>query len=304
MKKLRLHIWILFGVFLTLFIIGSFTDLAFSEAVFSRNNGFGIFMSTIGTIPGYSCLAFLTGGYVTLAIKKDYKTISKIGLYVLALACFICAIYFSGREFFSPNGYNKEGLDWVGYLIVLPIMVGVAYLGYLVTKDSEYKHILMLYLCLAVVISLSLVGGTTILKQVFHRPRYRTLSIPEYTEIIFHNWWQRTPNYKDLMSTYNVVSEEFKSFPSGHSSVSMVFVLTVAFIPLMNKKYAKLQMPLMYAGLAWAVLVMFTRILVGAHFLSDVSMGAMLSIVFYWILNEVFISVEKKDEKVLSKERN
>ena len=298
MKKLRLHIWILLGAFLVLLIIGSFADLSLSKAIFSRNNGFGIFMSMIGTIPGYGMLAFLAGGLFTLAVKRDYSIMGIIFLYMLGTLCFLCSIYFSGREFFGPNGLNNPSLSFVGYIIALPFMLGFMYLGYFVSKDSDNKYLLIVYLVLVAAIGLALLAGTTFLKSLFHRPRYRTLSIEEYSDIVFASWWQRTPNYKDLMNQYSVISEEFKSFPSGHASASMVFVLVSAFIPLFNKKYAKLQLPIMYGGLAFGVLVMFTRILVGAHFLSDVSMGAIITLLMLYISNEIFIYMDKKHPSV------
>ena len=292
MKKMRLHIYIVLGIFLVGFIVGSFVDLSLTQAIFSRNNAFGLTMSAIGTIPGYMILAVLGGGFFALGLHKDYKTAWKVVLYVVAVACVGVAIFFTGREFFGANGFTDAAPKWIGYLITTPIAGGCGFLGYKLTKNSKTPYLWLIFGIVAVFIFLALVPGVTMIKSIFHRPRYRTLSL--YEGIDFHNWWQRCSNYKDLMATYNLTSEEFKSFPSGHVGASMVFVLAVSVLPLLDKKYEKIQLPLFYGGLCWALLIAFTRILVGAHFLSDVSMGGILTSVFMLINNEVLIGLNKK----------
>ena len=293
MKKMRLHIYIVLGLFIVGFIVGSLVDKALSDAIFSRDNAFGITMSAIGTIPGYMILAVLGGGFFALALLKDYKIGYKVVLYVLAIATLGCAVFFTGREFFGPNGFRQyEHIKWVGYLMVLPIAGGCGYLGYSLTKKSNTPYLWLIFAVLAFCIFMSLVPGVTLLKSIFHRPRYRTLVL--YDDIGFHNWWERCSNYKDLMLEHGIIKEEFKSFPSGHAGASLVFVLAVSALPLLDKKYEKIQLPLFYGGLAWVLLVSFTRILVGAHFLSDVSMGGILTSIFMLISNEVIIALNKK----------
>ena len=292
MKKLRLHTYIVLGLFVLGFILGTFLDLSLTEAIFSRDNTFGITMSAIGTLPGYMILAALGGGFVALALHRQYKTLYKVLLYVGALAGFGAAIFFSGREFFGPNGFTNEKIKWVGYLIALSIACGCGFLGYYLTKKSENKYLWLIYLIAAIAIFMALVPGVTLIKVIFHRPRYRTLSL--YSDIDFYPWYKRCADYKDFMAQYNLTSEEFKSFPSGHAGASSVFMIGVSLLPLINKKFEKITLPLFYVGFAYALFVSFTRILVGAHFLSDVSMGGLLTSLFLLINNEVLIAINKK----------
>lgn len=296
MKKMRLHIYIVLGIFLVGFIVGSFVDLSLSQALFSRDNTFGLTMSAIGTLPGYMILAVLGGGFFAIGLKKEYKTAWRFVLFVAAIACTGCAIYFSGREFFGENGFRQYiNIKWVGYLIALPIAGGCGYLGYYLSKKSNNKYLWLVLAVAAACIFLALVPGVTMIKAIFHRPRYRLVEAYSSSNIVsFHNWWQRCKEYKDLMSAYNISGEEFKSFPSGHAGASLVFALGVCILPFVDKKYEKLQLPLFYCGVAWALFISFTRILVGAHFLSDVSMGGLLTTVFMLVLNEVLIALNKK----------
>ena len=289
---MRLHIYIILAIFVVGFILGTFLDLSISNAIFSRDNAFGLTISAIGTIPGYMILAVLGGMFFAVGLHKDYKTIYKVILYVTAVACLGCAIFFTGREFFGENGFKGAAQQWIGYLITLPIGCACSFLGYKMGKNSETKYLWLILAIAAFCIFMSLVPGVTMIKAIFHRPRFRSVTL--YEGIEFHAWYQRCSEYKDLMAFYNITSEEFKSFPSGHAGASTVFMLGVSLLPLINKKYEKLQLPLFYAGFAWVLLVSFTRILVGAHFLSDVSMGGIITTLFMLINNEVLIASDKK----------
>ena len=290
MKKMRLHIYIVLGLFVVTFILGSFFDVNLSQAIYSSNNAFGLTISVIGTIPGYAMLALLGGGFFVCFLNKKYHIVIRILFIIIAIAAFAVSTFYVGREFFGPNGFTNEKIKWVGYLISAPLMAASSYLGYYLFNKSKMEHMWILLVILAVAIFMALVPGVSLLKIIFHRPRYR--SIDAYG-IDFHSWWQRCANYKDLMAAYGITSEEFKSFPSGHAGAAACFFLAVAFLPLLDKNYQKLQIPLFYAGLAWTLLVAFARILVGAHFLSDVSMGAILTTLCLLVANEVVIHIKK-----------
>lgn len=298
MKKISLHIYIVLAICIVGFIIGSFLDLQIMESLFSERNTFGLIVSVIGTVPGYGCLAVCGGILFAIGlVNKDYKVIYRVLLFIGALGGLGFAIYFSGREFFGPNGFYWIGVKrWVGYFIALPVDLALGYLGFYLGKHSDNNRLWILVIVIMIAIFLALVPGVTALKSIFHRPRYREVVRLGYSD--FHNWWQRCPNYKDIMAATGVGNDEFKSFPSGHGGASAVFMLSVIYLPLVNRKYEKLQVPLFYAGLAWTLLVCFSRILVGAHFLSDVSMGTMLTVIFmivsYYIVNKGGLGLPKE----------
>lgn len=295
MKKLRLHLYLILGFFMITFVIGSFLDLQVSQAIFSRDNTFGLLVSSIGTLPGYLLLSFIGGGFLSIALKKQYKIGYTFVFYVLCAACFGLTIFFAGREFFGPNGFFNPSIKWVGYLIVAPFAGGMTYLGYYLIGKSERKGIWIILLISAFFIFMALVPGVTLLKSIFHRPRYRSLTL--YETIDFHKWYQPCKNYKDLMSITGLTSEEFKSFPSGHAGGSALTIMFALLVPCFVKGQEKIQLPLLYGSFVWVLLVSFSRILVGAHFLSDVSMGAILTILMIVCANECVIYAERKVEK-------
>ena len=294
MKKLRLHLYIILGFFVITFVLGTFLDEQVSQAIFSRDNTFGLLVSSIGTLPGYLLFSFIGGGFLSIALKKQYRIIYTVIFYILCTTCFGLTIYFAGKEFFGANGFYNPSIKWVGYVIVVPFASGMTYLGYYLFNKTERKGVWIILLISAFFIFMALVPGVTLLKSIFHRPRYRSLTL--YEVIDFHKWYQPCKNYKDLMSITGLTSEEFKSFPSGHAGGSALTLIFALLVPYFVKDTEKLQLPLIYGGFVWVILVSFSRILVGAHFLSDVSMGAILTVGVIICANECIVYASNKLE--------
>ncbi|MFA5797568.1 MAG: phosphatase PAP2 family protein [Candidatus Woesearchaeota archaeon] len=86
-----------------------------------------------------------------------------------------------------------------------------------------------------------------------------------------------------LYHTQSIVSVSSSAFPSGHSAVAF-FTL-----PFLIKRYPRLK------GLWWtlAILVAFSRIYLGVHFLSDVIAGAIIG----FSIGSIFVIVEDKRSK-------
>ena len=301
MKQLRLHIYIILGLFLATLIVGSFLDLQINQALFSKNNGFGLFIAAFGTLPGYCMIAVLGGGFFSLGLKKPYKIPVKVIFFVLSAVCLGLAVYYSGGEVFSINAFYNPKLEWLGYVICFPFCLASEFLGYWLISKSKREHIWIILVVLAVAAFITLVPGVTLLKSIFHRPRFRSIIATDYG-VEFHNWWVRCGNYKQYMEVFNLPKEEFKSFPSGHTGAAAVLIIVAPFLPMLDEKYQKLQLPLIYGALAWTLLVAFTRMLVGAHFLSDISMGALLAVICMLVGNEILIHLKTLNPKPIEEE--
>ncbi len=101
---------------------------------------------------------------------------------------------------------------------------------------------------------------TQIIKHVVGRPR------PNHT------------NFEDVFSfKYFTLESNFHSFPSGHSSTIFIvcFILVSAF--------PKLR----YFFYFLASVVAFSRVVVGAHFFTDIVAGAILALILFKILNKL-----------------
>ncbi len=285
--------FILYGaliVFACLFMVGTFLDEQINDALFHDKNTFGLIVSVIGTTPGYGVFSILGGGLLALGLRKDYKTWMRVLLIVGSAVCLGLSTYFAGREFFGPNGFYWVASRFWGYFIAFPAMCGLTYLGYVIFKGNDYKYLWIVILILIAAFAIALTAGVSLFKVIFHRPRFRAVM---GSALDYYPWYERCGNYKELMEINGLAEEEFKSFPSGHAASSIGFPLFALFLPLFSKKYAKWSLPAFGCGLAFALLVMFSRLFVGAHYLSDVSMGSMITLVFFIVAFEVIFNNKK-----------
>ena len=293
----RWHFLIPAGILIIGLILGSFFDLQINTALFDLKNPFGLIVSSFGMIPGYGTLAFFGGLLCYLIRKKDnFKTWLKIIFYVLGFAMLGISIYFLGKDVFSVNGFENKKLYWLGFVIMGVLMAPVFCLGYWFGKFNKNEKMWIIIIVMSVVIFVALVPGVTLFKSLMHRPRYRFLVHDDY--IGFFNWWERCSNYKEVMERTGFAKEEFKSFPSGHAAATMCGMICLSYLPLVNDKLKKYQLVFFYGAFAWGLVVMFARSLVGAHYLSDTCFGALITLVCFYIGNEIVV------RKLLPKEES
>ncbi len=295
--KNRLHFAIIGLVLVAGIILGSVFDFTINQALFSNRNGFGIVVSAVGMAPGYAFLSLFGGAFFYLVLKAELPKPWRIVLAILAFVALGAASYFTGKEFFSVNGLNLPGIGFtiLATGIAFVIHLAVFFLGFHLGKNIKGKYAWVGILVLMLAVLVALVPGVTLFKDVLHRPRYRSIQLG-IEGLTFHNWWEPFPEYKSFI-TDAVPKEEFKSFPSGHSACAMVVSMLLMYLPLMNSKLKKYQTLLFYAGVLYAMFVAFTRMLVGAHFLTDVCFGMLITLVCSFIGNEIVVRKKLFEEE-------
>ena len=289
MKNMRIPLIIALGVAIIGIIFGSFFDFQISSAIASPNNALGLTISAIGPTIGFMGVALMGGGFIALIVKGKYHIALKILFGVLAACCLGVSIFYPGGEYFGINGFYNKDIEWVGYLIVLipecAAMVG----GYFLFKDCQNKNMWIVFCAMIVLLLVALLAAIPTLKDLVHRPRYRTVST---TPVEYHNWWEPCKDYKDLIALYGIDKDNFKSYPSGHTAEASILFVAVTLFPLANNKFKKYQMPVFYGACGLVLLVAFARILAAAHYLSDVSWGATIVLVLLLITNEIIIHIK------------
>ena len=296
--------WVFFpviGLFVLGILLGSFFDLQINQAIYDRYNGFGLFMAAFGETPVYAFMSTLGFGYIFLF--KDFKKWwQRLILIVLGVAALGITTYFQGKHIFDYNAYNLKA-TWqkiLCYAAGLGIGLLGALAGYFLFKNSSLKPVQLLFviIVLTLVIGVS-IGINQLTKSFMSRPRYRFLD--EYGCLEnFKQWWDMSG--REVRKVYVedlelVTKEEFKSFPSGHMTNTMSLVAILAMLPTICDKIKLKKEILFFIGVAWNLLLAFSRMLVGAHYLSDVSMGALLTILIAFVFNMIFPGIYNKITK-------
>ena len=302
MKK-RYHFLIIIGLLLVGFILGSFFDLQIDKALFQENNGlamFGLIMASFGVYPCYAGLAFIGGGLLSSTLnRKDLPLFAKIISYVLSGLAYVMAIYLCGKEWPSTNGFDVPKLAPLSYAISAVVFAGVYVGAYFVCKKGDRKQLWNNLIIMSIIFVVALLPAGFVIKLIIHRPRYRYAV--RLGAIDFKNWWEMFPDYKSFIGVeikgHLLTKEEFKSFPSGHSGTGMIMAMFFPFLSYFFPKLKGKETLLFYAGVVFGVIMMFSRMLVGAHYLTDTCMGSLIVMVVYFVTNEVALRKELYEPK-------
>ena len=113
----------------------------------------------------------------------------------------------------------------------------------------------------------------------------------------FRSWWQSGRSLKASLGDVGI-TDEFASLPSGHSAYSMyaifIFPAMADYIPKLKKH----KMHLFALGFIWWAVTALSRLTLGAHYLTDVTIAGLVTILAYTIVLVVMrIDLKRKDEK-------
>ena len=282
------HFFIVIGILLTGLIIGSFLDLQINQALFSKNNAFGLIMASFAVYPCYAGLAFIGGGLLSTTVKrKNMPLWLKIVSFALSVIALGMAVYLCAREWPSSNGFNNKNLLIPSIAIAFVVMAGVYFLAYKVCLKGDPKQLWVALIIMLVIFALALLPTGFVVKLILHRPRYRYMVRCDVTE--FRNWWETCKNYKEYFGQtvdgFVIDKEEFKSFPSGHSGTAAIMMMFLPYASIFFNKLKGKEVLLYYIGFTWTLLMMFSRMLVGAHFLSDTCMGSLIVVVVFFVIH-------------------
>ncbi len=239
-NKLFLCIIVLWVI---LALIFGFTDLEISKAVVDQNSPWGIFGEEFGEAPGWGLIAIGLSVFIGSYNKNINK--QKIPAYVIVIIGI--ALLLLGLIF------NSSYLMLIGGSLTLPLVLFT-----LVTfkKDwGEYRKISAVITVLTIVNPLAFIQIT---KLLCGRIRFRDLaSFVDYTP------WFLPPG----------PTSDGSSFPSGHTSMSfMVLPLLILIRDYKWKNPKKIILTILITG--WAIFVGLARIVLGAHYASDVVFSA------------------------------
>ena len=298
-KRNDVLIYIVVGILLVLTICGSVWDFEIANEIYigeaPSENIFGIIFSFIGIIPTFVGWSFL-GASIFYLSKKQAEDIKKrrrlkafaIFLFVLSFFYFCNTLYISNANAFKVNFF-------VAYSIGILTICIAAYLGYKLSSARCDGELLKKAVFLATVSLVTLVI-ISITKEIMCRPRFRLVLAMDNVEL-FRPWWQ---NGRAIIKDLSIVgvTDEFASFPSGHSAYSMFAIFIFPFIADFVDAFRKYKMPLFVLGFIWWGATALSRMTLGAHYLTDVTIAGLITILSYVIVSVANrINSKKKGKK-------
>jgi len=244
---------------LVLAIVFGLTDLQISQTVIVPiNQAWGDFGADYGEAPGYGFIAI--GVVILIGAGTTDLNKQKVGAMVVGIIGIGVMIYGIVDDSLSTA---KVG-GGIGIAVLLFLLI-------FYKKDWQtYKTLAAVIVLLAIFNPLLFVQLTKALTQ---RVRYRDLSAGfiEYTP-----WW--SPPGIGSSTDWN------SSFPSGHNSMGWMFV---PLIILVKDKKMPIKILAYSWTFGWGIFVGASRVVVGAHYASDVlfstGMAWLVTIFLYYI---------------------
>lgn len=125
-----------------------------------------------------------------------------------------------------------------------------------------------------------------LIKTCADRPRYR-LTLMGYDGIGFSPWYIPFENAAEYMSELGINSNEFCSFPSGHAFAAVMNILFFSAMKWVIPRLRGKEGLMTAVGIVIGFGVILSRMLLGAHYLSDVSAGALMGIAAMFVYNMI-----------------
>ncbi|MDH4423339.1 MULTISPECIES: phosphatase PAP2 family protein [Bacillus cereus group] len=264
MKNKTVIVSLIFAILLCIF---AFTDLQISHSLYEPTNKIALFLQAIGEIP-----AMLIALFCSMYLFKTRKNKGSRGYYLSGIGYGVIILLFAFIASFMLVHYLTISKSSIPIIMICFIVA-----TYMISKSwSKYDDVRLRDIALIGLLSVVIVLITfNLIKLGWGRERYRhMISIGSFEG--FSKWFIPQGIAK---------SDEFMSFPSGHSA-NAALVIWLSLLPGYFASFKRKKIGVWIFILMWMILVPVSRIMVGAHFASDVTVGVAISLI-------VFISTKK-----------
>ncbi len=302
-KKHTLVSCILFVViFSGLLITATFTDLQVSRILtkgtlmpgkFLADGLFGVVFECIGCTAPYLVGAFSLEVLFIYAVRFMKKPGGIILAAVLLIASF-AAFYAVSLDVLTYNlrhyGLEEKHPAFMKVELVFLALLITALTTFAVNNfsDETVKKFPRFAFAVALAVAFSSIL-VTILKEPFGRPRYRAMNYSG--DFSYYTRWyviNGQPDKEWMKATFSS-TDACKSFPSGHTQNAAMIFCIIMFKELLCITSRKKTALLWIISIVWTGLVAVSRIMVGAHFFSDVLIGGTIGFVSVIIAREIFV---------------
>lgn len=271
LSKLFLGLGICFGVLL---LAGTFWDLQIAQALYIENCRPAMVVAFVGFFMFFACCTFFLG----VLFRQLFNSSNKVSRRVIVIIAFFY-LYLSTAILLGSGVMNDQLFSGVfgaqvtlgsclltGSIFYIPVFAfGVIANGHRYDK-AVVKKMIGIIVIMTLVFLMSTYFNCTLI-----RPHYRLLSDPAAE---FTRWYQLRSTGKLFMSIPDLIADHPGSFTCGHAMYGILFlILFPSFKMVFPKLEGKEKMLMIIAGIVGAA-VIFSRMITGDNYLSDICLGA------------------------------
>lgn len=273
------------GLLCILMVIGSFFDFQISTQLFNMDSLFGMLLASYGQLPAMLCVS--VAGMLLIKISKGQKKVVVILSYLFGILFNIFAIMGITMD---PMLYIPHMSIVLSVMIAVIIVVVIDFIMWKLTQNANREQVKKVIILFLGVMFLEIII-INVIKIPWGRPRMRMITAQNQ---VFQPWWVIGSSMKDQLMSLGIAAEEFKSFPSGHSA-NAACAMMLGVLPVICQKLKGKENLLSFIGIMLTLTVAFSRIIMGAHFLTDVTVG--MSVTFLIEIIFVHLLWKRKDIK-------
>lgn len=265
LKKYKTDIIIFYVAALAALLAALFWDLELDKLLNNPKDIFSIWFQNTGEIP--SRLICPIAGTVLFYTYKT-KLEQAAGL-IICLGGSAYFGYYIGKYFFIEENRMLFSIIYgLGFGIVCLI------LGQLINVPDKYRELIRKAAILGIIVMFLQLAVVEGLKYLWGRVRFRDL-------IAAGSYDAFTPWYK-----INGINGN-KSFPSGHTAGAGMSYL-IMLLPYISDKWKNRTQICFWTAFIYTSVVAFTRLVMGAHYLSDVTAGGIISFTIVIVSIKIF----------------
>lgn len=254
-KRYKNNIIVFYTIALVSLITAAFVDLKLDIILNNPENPFAIWFRNTGEMPNY--LICPLAGCVLFHLC-DSKAVKAIGLLVNLGGSAYLGYYICGYFFIDDSNKTAFGIIFgIGTGLIILIT------GKHITVPEKLKNPLVILAIAGIAVLAAEIGVIQILKALWGRVRFRDL-IAAGSYDAFTAWYHPNGINGNM------------SFPSGHTAGAGTCYLMML-LPLVSDEYRKRKNLCFIIPFIYTSTVAFTRLVMGAHYLSDVTVGGMVS---------------------------
>lgn len=263
-KKYRPNIIFFFGVVIVAMIMAAFYDLQIDKALNNPENIFAIWFRNTGEMPG-RLICPLAGTVLFYTYKNKLQQIAGL---IIAMG---------GSAYF---GYYFSKYFFVEHEMIFGLVFGIGF-GLVCLTVGKYIHIsddkkdtIRQIAIIGVIVMFVQITAIEGMKYLWGRVRFRDL-------IAADSFDEFTPWY-----IINGINGN-KSFPSGHTAGAAMSYLLM-FMPYLSDKWKKNSQLCFWIPCIYTSIVAYTRLVMGAHYMSDVTIGGTVSFIIVLLAIKIY----------------
>jgi len=269
-------IWISIAVLVVLLGVLALGNLDYtiSKAMISPDSIWANFFNMFGEMP--AMLALLIGTAILYGSRRQEAKWRNITGHIVSLPFMLL---FSFMVVIMPVRYYFEYVEkdipalWMGIAALLAIALFIATLLIIKKLGAEKLRKARKVGLILLILPIGEMLLVNVVKIIWARPRMRSItSVDEFV-----HWYKINGPSTD---------EELKSFPSGHTANALVLLAYSVLLPFFEKIKKNWFVAV---SVVWGVAVAASRVVLGAHFLSDVLVGGYITILLFFVIYKAIL---------------